>query len=109
MMLLSSPWVDRTKYFIQIPLPPKIDPTVSMMQVEEKPDITYADVGGAKEQVEKVREVVELPLLHPKQYLVCHFSVLVIGSSFIKKVLIPLHLTTILTPGFFLSQKTPPP
>ena len=32
--------VDRTKYQIQIPLPPKIDPTVSMMQVEDKPDVT---------------------------------------------------------------------
>merc|ERR1719486_1149558 len=30
--------VDRTKYSIQIPLPPKIDPTVSLMQVEDKPD-----------------------------------------------------------------------
>eukprot|EP00906_Rhabdomonas_costata_P034732 RCo048849 len=60
--------VDRTKYFIQIPLPPKIDPTVSMMQVEEKPDITYADVGGSKEQVEKIREVVELPLLQPERF-----------------------------------------
>ena len=38
-----------------------------MMQVEEKPDVTYADVGGAKEQVEKVREVVELPMLHPNR------------------------------------------
>lgn len=32
--------VDRTKYSIQIPLPPKIDPSVSLMQVEEKPDVT---------------------------------------------------------------------
>lgn len=32
--------VDRTKYSIQIPLPPKIDPTVSLMTVEEKPDVT---------------------------------------------------------------------
>ena len=31
---------------IQIPLPPKIDPTVTMMTVEEKPDVTYSDVGG---------------------------------------------------------------
>jgi len=38
--------VDRTKYQIQIPLPPKIDPTVTMMQVEEKPNVTYDDVGG---------------------------------------------------------------
>lgn len=56
--------MDRNKYQIQIPLPPKIDPTVTMMQVEEKPDITYKDVGGCKEQIEKMREVVELPLLH---------------------------------------------
>ncbi len=40
--------VDRTKYQIQIPLPPKIDPTVTMMTVEEKPDVTYADIGGCK-------------------------------------------------------------
>lgn len=33
--------VDRTKYKIQILLPPKIDPSVTMMTVEEKPDITY--------------------------------------------------------------------
>lgn len=35
-----------------------------MMQVEEKPDVTYSDVGGCKEQIEKLREVVELPLLN---------------------------------------------
>merc|ERR1711990_748049 len=61
--------VDRSKYQIHIPLPPKIDPTVTMMQVEEKPDITYADVGGCKDQIEKLREVVELPLLHPEKYV----------------------------------------
>ena len=40
-----------------------------MMQVEEKPDVTYADVGGCKEQIEKLREVVELPLLHPERFV----------------------------------------
>ena len=34
------------------------------MQVEEKPDVSYSDVGGCKEQIEKLREVVETPLLH---------------------------------------------
>ena len=33
-------------------------------QVEEKPDVTYGDVGGCKEQIEKLKEVVETPLLH---------------------------------------------
>jgi 26S proteasome regulatory subunit T1 len=61
--------VDRTKYFINIPLPPKIDPSVTMMTVEDKPDVTYNDVGGSKDQVEKLREVVELPLLHPEKFV----------------------------------------
>jgi 26S proteasome regulatory subunit T1 len=57
------PSVDRHNYKIMIPLPPRIDPSVTMMQVEERPSVTYADVGGCKEQIEKLREVVELPLL----------------------------------------------
>ncbi|CCM02909.1 uncharacterized protein FIBRA_05023 [Fibroporia radiculosa] len=61
--------VDRTKYQIQIPLPPKIDASVTMMQVEEKPDVTYSDVGGCKEQIEKLREVVETPLLSPERFV----------------------------------------
>jgi len=61
--------VDRNKYQIHIPLPPKIDPSVTMMQVEEKPDVTYADVGGCKEQIDKLREVVETPLLHPERFV----------------------------------------
>eukprot|EP00088_Acartia_fossae_P053570 TRINITY_DN610_c1_g1_i12.p1 TRINITY_DN610_c1_g1~~TRINITY_DN610_c1_g1_i12.p1 ORF type:complete len:435 (+),score=111.75 TRINITY_DN610_c1_g1_i12:36-1340(+) len=61
--------VDRNKYKIHVPLPPKIDPTVTMMQVEEKPDVTYADVGGCKKQVDKLREVVETPLLHPERFV----------------------------------------
>ena len=61
--------VDRTKYAIQIPLPPKIDPTVSLMEVEDKPDVTYDDVGGSKKALEELREVVEIPLLHPERFV----------------------------------------
>jgi len=57
------------KYRIHIPLPPKVDPTVTMMTVEEKPDVTYADIGGCKEQLEKLREVVEMPLLNPERFV----------------------------------------
>eukprot|EP01064_Diplonema_japonicum_P036008 TRINITY_DN7977_c0_g1_i1.p1 TRINITY_DN7977_c0_g1~~TRINITY_DN7977_c0_g1_i1.p1 ORF type:complete len:434 (+),score=134.08 TRINITY_DN7977_c0_g1_i1:63-1364(+) len=60
--------VDHQKYQINIPLPPKIDPSVTMMQVEDKPDITYADIGGAKESIEQIREVTELPLTHPERF-----------------------------------------
>nr|ADD38563.1 26S protease regulatory subunit 7 [Lepeophtheirus salmonis] len=61
--------VDRVKYQIHIPLPPKIDPSVTMMQVEEKPDVTYGDLGGVNEQVEKLREVVEIPMLNPERFV----------------------------------------
>jgi hypothetical protein len=42
----------------------KIDASVTMMQVEEKPDVTYSDVG------EKLREVVETPLLSVRKELI---------------------------------------
>ena len=61
--------VDRHKYEIQLPLPPRIDPSVTMMTVEEKPDVTYGDIGGCKDQIEKLREVVELPLLSPERFV----------------------------------------
>jgi 26S proteasome regulatory subunit T1 len=60
--------VDRTKFAIQIPLPPKVDPTVSLMEVEEKPDVTYDDVGGCKKSMEELREVLETPLLYPERF-----------------------------------------
>lgn len=53
---------------VQVPLPPKIDPSVTMMTVEEKPDVTYDDVGGSKEMIDKLREVVETPLLSPEKF-----------------------------------------
>lgn len=61
--------VERQKYKIKLPLPPKIDPTVTMMTVEEKPDVTYNDIGGCKEQLKKLREVVEMPLLNPEKFI----------------------------------------
>ncbi|KNH06257.1 26S proteasome subunit P45 [Perkinsela sp. CCAP 1560/4] len=60
--------VEHQKYQIQIPLPPRIDASVTMMQVEEKPDVTYADVGGYADQIRQMREVVELPLLEPEKF-----------------------------------------
>lgn len=40
------------------------------VEVEEKllPDITYEDVGGLKNVIEKIREMVELPLKHPELF-----------------------------------------
>ena len=40
-----------------------------LIKVEEKPDVTYADVGGCAPQITKLREVVEIPLLHPERFV----------------------------------------
>lgn len=61
--------VDRQKFSIMMPLPARIDKAVQLMMVEEKPDVTYDDIGGNKESIEKLREVVELPLLHPEKFV----------------------------------------
>ena len=60
--------VDKKKYKISLPLPPKIDPSVSLMTVEDRPDVTYNDIGGYKEQIDQLREVLELPLLNPQVF-----------------------------------------
>ena len=44
--------------------------------MEEKPDVTYSDVGGCKEQINKLREVVETPLLHVKSISLYYRSII---------------------------------
>lgn len=39
-------------------------PEVEELVLEEVPDITYGDVGGLAEQIEMIRDTVELPYLH---------------------------------------------
>ncbi|CEG13362.1 Proteasome-activating nucleotidase [groundwater metagenome] len=39
---------------------------ISLMNMDEKPDITYEDIGGLQEQKRAIKEVVELPLKNPE-------------------------------------------
>lgn len=38
------------------------------MQVEKAPLESYADVGGLEQQIQEIKEAVELPLTHPELY-----------------------------------------
>lgn len=49
-------------------LPPEADSSISMLGAEDKPDVTYADVGGLDAQKQEIREAVELPLLQGELY-----------------------------------------
>ena len=44
------------------------DPAVNVMKVEHAPTETYADVGGLDQQIQEIKEAVELPLTHPELY-----------------------------------------
>ncbi|ACM55790.1 proteasome-activating nucleotidase Pan1 [Halorubrum lacusprofundi] len=44
------------------------DVRARVMQVEHSPDVTYADIGGLEEQMQEVRETVEMPLEHPDMF-----------------------------------------
>ena len=44
------------------------DPLVSGAEVVDKPDITYDSVAGLDEQIQLIREAIELPLLEPELF-----------------------------------------
>jgi len=49
-------------------LPPEADSTVNQLAMTEKPDVTYADIGGLDVQKQEIREAVELPLTEQNLY-----------------------------------------
>jgi len=49
-------------------LPPSQDVFVRLMEVEERPNVSFSDVAGLDEQISLIREVVELPLQKPELF-----------------------------------------
>lgn len=49
-------------------LPPEADSSIAMLGADEKPNVTYADVGGLDMQKQEIREAVELPLTQFELY-----------------------------------------
>ena len=49
-------------------LPSAKDPSVHGMEVIESPDVDYEMIGGLNEQIEEIKEVVELPLTAPERF-----------------------------------------
>ena len=49
-------------------LPESTDPNVMAAEILEKPNISYADIGGLESQIREVRETIEDPLLNPSKY-----------------------------------------
>ena len=49
-------------------LPSAKDPSVYGMELIESPEVDYNMIGGLNEQIEEIKEVVELPLTAPEQF-----------------------------------------
>ncbi len=49
-------------------LPSEKDPIVTGMEVEEKPEVSYSQIGGLEEQIVEIKETVELPLKKPELF-----------------------------------------
>eukprot|EP00743_Colponemidia_sp_Colp-15_P001695 GILK01001851.1.p1 GENE.GILK01001851.1~~GILK01001851.1.p1 ORF type:complete len:413 (-),score=80.87 GILK01001851.1:118-1356(-) len=60
----SSVALHRHSHSVVDILPPEADSSIQMMQMGEKPDVTYQDIGGSDIQKQEMREAVELPLTH---------------------------------------------
>merc|ERR1712125_180116 len=64
----SSVALHRHSHAVVEILPPEADSTVQSMAMGEKPDVTYADIGGMDVQKQEIKEAVELPLMHVELY-----------------------------------------
>ena len=49
-------------------LPHREDPMVRAMEVTERPNVRYSDIGGLSSQIQELREVIELPLRFPERF-----------------------------------------
>ncbi len=46
----------------------KVSESVAKAEILKVPEVTYEDIGGLKDAIEKIREMVELPLKHPEVF-----------------------------------------
>jgi len=60
----SSVALHRHSHAVVDILPPESDSSIQMMQMSERPDVSYSDIGGMDVQKQEIREAVELPLTH---------------------------------------------
>jgi len=55
-------------FAIQTVLDAETDARAQAMEISEKPDVEYADIGGLESQIREVREAVEDPLTNPGKF-----------------------------------------
>ena len=41
---------------------------VSEAEISKMPDVTYEDIGGLRDEIQKIREMIEMPMKHPEVF-----------------------------------------
>ena len=79
---------------------------VAPTTVDERPRITYDEIGGLKEQINRLREIVELPLRNPEVFaklgIEPHSGILMYGSPGCGKTLIAKALASESAANFYI-------
>ncbi len=57
--------LNQQSFAVMCVLPSPRDPAVFGMEIEEAPDVHFAQIGGLETQISEIREIVELPLKRP--------------------------------------------
>jgi len=60
--------VNKDSYLILDKLPPEYDSRVKAMELDEKPEEEYSDIGGLGKQIQELVEAVVLPLTHKERF-----------------------------------------
>lgn len=61
--------VNKDSYLILDKLPQEYDSRIKAMELEEKPQAEYSDIGGLDKQIEELREAVVLPIIHKDKFI----------------------------------------
>jgi transitional endoplasmic reticulum ATPase len=73
---------------------------------DRKPRVTYEEIGGMKEQIKRLREIVELPMRHPEVFarlgIEPHSGILMYGSPGCGKTLVAKALASESEANFFI-------
>jgi len=79
---------------------------MSETAVDKKPRVTYEEIGGLKDQIKRLREIVELPLRHPEVFarlgIEPHSGILMYGSPGCGKTLIAKALASESEANFYI-------
>jgi transitional endoplasmic reticulum ATPase len=93
------------KSIVRIERPSKLT-IMAEITTDRKPRVTYEEIGGMKEQIKRLREIVELPMRHPEVFarlgIEPHSGILMYGSPGCGKTLIAKALASESEANFFI-------